>query len=82
MGLHCADEKDLPKNMEFAKSNLALAQNFQVSRADRTLKINQDDSQHPFGNPATTICKITALGFASQPFDWFAFSRMMTLQAL
>ena len=23
-----------------------------------------------------------ALGFASQPYDWFAFSRMMTLQAL
>ena len=23
-----------------------------------------------------------ALGFASQPCDWFAFSRMMTLQAL
>ena len=23
----------------------------------------------------------SALGFASQPYDWFAFSRMMTLQA-
>jgi len=59
--------------MEFAKSNLALAQNFQVSRADRTLKSDQDNSQHPFGNPATTICKIEVLGFAYQPFDWFAF---------
>jgi hypothetical protein len=43
--------------------------------------LDQDNSQHPFGNPATTICKIEVLGFASQPFDWFAFSRMMTLQA-
>jgi hypothetical protein len=67
--------------MEFAKSNLALAQNIQVSRADRTLKHGRDDSQHPFGNPATTTCKVEVLGFASQPFGWFAFSRMMTLQA-
>ena len=59
--------------MECAKSNLALAQNFQVSRADQALKLDQDNSQHPFGNPATTICKIAVLGFASQPFDWFAF---------
>jgi hypothetical protein len=34
MGLHCAVQEDLPKNVEFAKSNLALAQNIQVSRAD------------------------------------------------
>ena len=65
--------------MEFAKSNLVLAQNIQVSRADRTAKHDRDDSQHPFGNPAATACKATVLGFASQPFDWFAFSRMMTL---
>jgi hypothetical protein len=45
------------------------------------LSSDQDDSQHPFGNQATTRCKFVALGFASQPFDWFAFSRMMTLQA-
>jgi hypothetical protein len=45
------------------------------------LSDDQDDSQHPFGNPATTTCKVAVLGFASQPFDWFAFSRMMTLQA-
>jgi len=61
------------QNMEFAKSNLALAQNIQVSRADRTAKHDRDDSQHPFGNPAATACKATVLGFASQPFDWFAF---------
>jgi hypothetical protein len=42
---------------------------------------DQDDSQHPFGDQATTRCKFVALGFASQPYDWFAFSRMMTLQA-
>jgi len=46
------------------------------------LSIDQDDSQHPFGDQATAMCKIVALGFASQPYDWFAFSRMMTLQAL
>ena len=45
------------------------------------LSNDQDDSQHPFGDQATAICKIVALGFASQPYDWFAFSRMMTLQA-
>jgi hypothetical protein len=45
------------------------------------LSSDQDDSQHPFGNQASTSCKFVALGFASQPFDWFAFSRMMTLQA-
>jgi hypothetical protein len=73
--------------MEYAKSNLALAQNIQVSRADHTPKCDRDDSQHPFGNPATaTDCEFqrnrrirAALGFASQPCDWFAFSRMMTL---
>src|SRR5262245_14237207 len=73
--------------MEYAKSNLALAQNIQVSRADHTTKHDRDDSQHPFGNPATaTDCEFqrnrrtrAALGFASQPYDWFAFSRMMTL---
>src|SRR4029078_9914806 len=27
------------------------------------------------------LVTVEALGFASQPFDWFAFSRMMTLQA-
>ena len=45
------------------------------------LSNDQDDSQHPFGDQATTKCKFEALGFASQPYDWFAFSRMMTLQA-
>src|SRR4051812_18207276 len=52
------------------------------------LSIDRDDSQHPFGDQATTTClsaaadTVVALGFASQPHDWFAFSRMMTLQAL
>ena len=39
------------------------------------------DSQHPFGSQATDH-KWPALSFAPQPCDWFAFSRMMTLQAL
>ena len=51
------------------------------------LSSDRDDSQHPFGDQATAILlsaaadTIVALGFASQPYDWFAFSRMMTLQA-
>jgi hypothetical protein len=51
------------------------------------LSNDRDDSQHPFGDQATAIClsaaadTIVALGFASQPYDWFAFSRMMTMQA-
>lgn len=91
--------------MEYAKSNLALAQNFQVNRADHTPERDRDDSQHPFGNQATArvacsrreaawacySCYMltqprcesmppqSALGFASQPYGWFAFSRMMTL---
>ncbi len=43
--------------------------------------IAASDSQHPFGGQATGQ-KWPALGFASQPCDWFAFSRMKTLQAL
>jgi hypothetical protein len=43
------------------------------------LSSDQDNSQHPFGDQAATSCKFVALGFASQPYDWFAFSRMMTL---
>jgi hypothetical protein len=45
--------------MEYAKSNLALAQNFQVSRADHTLKRDRDDSQHPFGDQATALTRIS-----------------------
>ena len=45
------------------------------------LSSDRDNSQHPFGDQAATTCKVMALGFASQPYDWFAFSRMMTLQA-
>ena len=45
------------------------------------LSSDRDNSQHPFGDQAATSCKFVALGFASQPYDWFAFSRMMTLQA-
>jgi hypothetical protein len=51
------------------------------------LSNDRDDSQHPFGDQATAIWlsaaadTIVALGFASQPYDWFAFSRMMTMQA-
>jgi hypothetical protein len=46
------------------------------------------DSQHPFGNQATDHKyhakhgRERPFGFASQPYGWFAFSRMMTLQAL
>jgi hypothetical protein len=59
--------------MEIAKSNLALAQNFQVSRAGRALKLDQDNSQHPFGNRLPQFVRSRPYGFASQPFDWFAF---------
>jgi len=31
-----------------------------------------NDSQHPFGDQATSQLR-PALGFASQPCDWFAF---------
>jgi len=40
------------------------------------------DSQHPFGGQAASHKKWSALSFAPQSFDWFALSRMMTLQAL
>jgi len=46
------------------------------------------NSQHPFGNPASERptarerdARSSALGFAPQPYDWFALSRMMTQQA-
>jgi hypothetical protein len=41
-----------------------------------------DDGQHPFGNlatasePVTSTAPLSALGFAPQPCDWFALSRM------
>src|SRR3954468_22149678 len=76
------------QNMEYAKSNLALAQNIQVSRAEPC-------GEAQFGPTANilsatrlphSVCQFqrnlptsVALGFASQPYDWFAFSRMMTL---
>ncbi len=44
-------------------------------------RIAASDSQHPFGGQATSQLRL-ALGFAPQPCDWFAFSRMKTLQAL
>src|SRR5687767_3250426 len=47
-------------------------------------------AKHPFGNQATasrrgvlrTDYALRPFGFASQPYDWFAVSRMMTPQAL
>jgi hypothetical protein len=49
---------------------------------------HRNHSQHPFGNQAAVRVFHArhevrpALGFAPQPCDWFAFSRMMTPQAL
>jgi hypothetical protein len=82
MGLHCAVQKDLPKNMELRNQTSRWLRTSKFVGPTAHLSNDQDDSQHPFGDQATAICKIVALGFASQPYDWFAFSRMMTLQAL
>ena len=87
MGLRFAAGEDLPKQWSMRNRTSRWLKNIQVSRADHPPKHDQDDSQHPFGDQAAAIWfrieirTIVALGFASQPYDWFAFSRMMTLQA-
>ena len=81
MGLHCAVVKTYQKTWSLRNQTSRWLRTSKSVGPTAQLSIDRDDSQHPFGNPATTICKIAALGFASQPFDWFAFSRMMTLQA-
>jgi len=62
--------------------------NFRKHAAPTALARDPGGSQHPFGNPATEQLTVRehdvrrpALGFAPQPYGWFAFSRMMTQQA-
>ena len=79
--------KGLPNTINAAKSTSRwLGEVFRMSGANRgqdciLTTITPRDSQHPFGGQATGHFW-PALGFAPQPYDWFAFSRMMTLQAL
>ena len=78
--------EDLPITWSSAKSTSRWPNDPIVCR--RAVNYHRaDGSQHPFGNQATIPCHAEAppsmaLGFAPQPCDWFAFSRMMTLQAL
>ena len=81
MGLRFAAGEDLTKTWSLRNQTSRWLRTSKSVVPTVHLSSDQDDSQHPFGNPATTTCKVTVLGFASQPFDWFAFSRMMTLQA-
>jgi hypothetical protein len=74
--------------VESAKSTSRWARNH-PNRRRADAYIDHGSSQHPFGNQAAICVTELALGhrtrpfgFASQPYDWFAFSRMMTLQAL
>ena len=81
MGLHFAAQEGLPKNMELRNQTSRWLRTSKSVGPTVQLSSDRDDSQHPFGDQATATCKVVALGFASQPYDWFAFSRMMTLQA-
>jgi hypothetical protein len=78
-----------PIQPSLAQSTSRWPEIFRKLIAVATLARNSDDRQHPFGNPATGpqnrgnhATGDLALGFAPQPCDWFAFSRMMTQQAV
>jgi hypothetical protein len=81
MGLHFAAQEDLPKTWSLRNQTSRWLRTSKSVVPTVHLSSDRDDSQHPFGDQATATCKVVALGFASQPYDWFAFSRMMTLQA-
>jgi hypothetical protein len=81
MGLRFAAGEDLTKTWSLRNQTSRWLRTSKSVAPIVHLSSNRDDSQHPFGDQATAVCKTVALGFASQPCDWFAFSRMMTLQA-